>query len=122
MPIIFISCPPWMHKCIACAMCAMVCPFDAVTFHPNNTRQDQPRVVAIKCDGCLDRLRQKKTPACVEACQTNALVFGELNDLIKAGRMQQSPAAINPDPTSSDPAAGWRDWGIVAAAMAEKIA
>ena len=21
-------------RCIACAMCAIVCPFDAVTFHP----------------------------------------------------------------------------------------
>ena len=46
-----------IHKCIACAMCAMVCPFDAVTFHTQANGMP-PRVVATKCDGCADRVRQ----------------------------------------------------------------
>ena len=39
-----------VHKCIACAMCAMVCPFDAVTFFEQANGMPQ-RIVATKCDG-----------------------------------------------------------------------
>nr|VFJ98959.1 MAG: carbon-monoxide dehydrogenase iron sulfur subunit [Candidatus Kentron sp. H]VFJ99296.1 MAG: carbon-monoxide dehydrogenase iron sulfur subunit [Candidatus Kentron sp. H]VFK03764.1 MAG: carbon-monoxide dehydrogenase iron sulfur subunit [Candidatus Kentron sp. H] len=120
------------RKCIACALCAMVCPFDAVTFHlqndsphdPRNGDGPPPRVTAVKCDGCLDRLRRGKTPACVEACKTRALVFGELNDLIRANRMRQGAAmplpstAPDASPPIPDTVAAWRGWGVAVAAMA----
>lgn len=78
-----------IDKCIACAMCAMVCPFDAVTFHPQMNGMPV-RTVATKCDGCIERLHDGQVPACVEACKTGALLFGELNDLIAAERRNQS--------------------------------
>ncbi|MGA1840075.1 MAG: 4Fe-4S dicluster domain-containing protein [bacterium] len=76
-------------KCITCAMCAMVCPFDVLTFCP---QQDSGpgKSVAVKCDHCIDRRRKGKVPACVEACKVDALVFGELNDLIKSARTRLS--------------------------------
>lgn len=77
-------------KCIACAMCAMVCPFDAVLFYPT----------ATKCDGCVDRLARGLDPACSEACKTGALVFGELNELIRAGH-QAVPGNV----------LAWHGWG-----------
>jgi len=101
-------------KCIVCAMCAMVCPFDAVGFHAS-ANGDPTRVTASKCDGCLDRLEQGLVPACVESCKTGALVFGELNELIATDRARQSiqVLAAMRAPAAATPAsvAGWRAWG-----------
>lgn len=72
------------HKCITCAMCAMVCPFDALTFYP--LASDPERPVAIKCDQCVSRLKDGREPACVEACKVGALEFGEINELIRKAR------------------------------------
>jgi carbon-monoxide dehydrogenase iron sulfur subunit len=81
-----------IDKCIACAMCAMVCPFDAVTFHAQMNGMPL-RIVATKCDGCVERLDDGRVPACVEACKTGALRFGELNDLVAAGWRAQAEAS-----------------------------
>ncbi len=81
------------EKCIVCAMCAMVCPFDAVTFHP--VRGDTTQLSAVKCDGCPDRLRRgEKQPACVDACKTGALVYGEINELVAAGRLHDTSVVL----------------------------
>jgi len=112
-------------KCIACAMCAMVCPFDVITFHANSHAMPA-RLVATKCDGCIDRLRRGDEPACAETCKVEALVFGDLNELIRTGRMRDSVVAITAT-TALDPAhartpdtvAGWRHWGEEATHVAE---
>ena len=108
-------------KCIACATCAMVCAFDAVTFHRHGNGH-LPAVTAIKCDGCIDRLQHSRAPACVEACKTGALVFGEINDLIAADRERQSAASLRAvQPVSPDNVAAWRGWGRAATAVAEGV-
>jgi carbon-monoxide dehydrogenase iron sulfur subunit len=63
-------------------MCAMVCPFDVLTFYPSAAVKID-KTVAIKCDHCIDRQRQGRIPACVETCKVGALVFGDLNELVK---------------------------------------
>jgi carbon-monoxide dehydrogenase iron sulfur subunit len=70
------------QRCITCAMCAMVCPFDVLTFYPSPTVQTG-KTVALKCDHCIDRQREGQEPACVEACKVGALVFGDINELVK---------------------------------------
>ena len=70
------------QKCITCAMCALVCPFDVLTFYATAAVKPR-RVVALKCDHCPDRTEQGVSPACVEACKVGALAFGEINDLVK---------------------------------------
>lgn len=70
------------QKCIACAMCAMVCPFDVITFYPSSLN----KLAAIKCDHCIDRQNRGEVPACVEACKVGALVFGDINELVKSAR------------------------------------
>lgn len=104
-------------KCITCAMCAMVCPFDVITFYPSHeAKLDKP--VAVKCDHCIERQRQGNIPACVDACKVGALVFGEVNELVKAARTKLAQTVsvavgeIEPE-TARMPAhvEAWRDLG-----------
>jgi carbon-monoxide dehydrogenase iron sulfur subunit len=104
-------------RCIACAMCAMVCPFDAITFH-EQANGTPARVTALKCDGCVERVEAGRSPACVEACKTGALVYGELNELIAEGRAREasvlltSAAHAGAESTRLPAHVGaWRGWG-----------
>ena len=105
-------------KCIGCATCALVCPFDVVTFHPLAEGIGPDVAVAVKCDGCVSRVSRGETPACVEVCKVDALVFGELNDLVTAGRIRETTAVLSavaatPTPmTGGDPLAAWHAWGV----------
>jgi carbon-monoxide dehydrogenase iron sulfur subunit len=109
------------QTCINCAMCAMVCPFDALTFHPMAVGTGT-RTVAVKCDGCVERVRRGETPACVEACKVGALVFGELNDMVAQGRLQHSGSVLaavtaaqaGDEALADGPVATWRAWGVAA--------
>jgi carbon-monoxide dehydrogenase iron sulfur subunit len=77
------------ERCQACAMCAMVCPFDAISF--KHTHRALPgREVAFKCDLCHQRLARGEVPACVEACHSGALVFREL----ESAREQRAKAGL----------------------------
>ena len=110
------------ETCINCAMCAMVCPFDALTFHPVTVATGD-RTVALKCDGCVERVRRGESPACVEACKVGALVFGELNDLVAQGRLHASgtvlaavtAAEAGDDALADGPVTAWRSWSATAA-------
>lgn len=113
-------------RCIACAMCAMVCPFDVVTFHAHGNGM-APRVVATKCDGCAARVRRGEEPACVEACKVGALIFGDLNELVREDRLRETDrvlAATSRRPTApAGPAtvAGWRAWGQEATTVSGRV-
>jgi carbon-monoxide dehydrogenase iron sulfur subunit len=104
-------------RCIGCAMCAVVCPFDVLTFYPLADGPGPQVAVAVKCDGCVDRLRRGDSPACVDACKTGALVHGELNELMAAGRLRRTrivlEAAAGAVATAMQdkPLAGWHGWG-----------
>jgi len=71
------------NRCITCAMCAMVCPFDVIRYYQSAVVL-RGRTVALKCDHCIERQQAGRGPACVETCKVGALQFGEINDLIKA--------------------------------------
>lgn len=102
-------------KCIACAMCAMVCPFDVITYHAL-TDGPAPRTVAVKCDACIDRLRDGRIPACVEVCKVDALRFGEVNAFVAEGQRRETAAvlaAASSEPVATLPASigAWRTLG-----------
>jgi molybdopterin-containing oxidoreductase family iron-sulfur binding subunit len=78
------------HRCIGCRYCVAACPYGARSF---NWLDPRPRIkelnpdfptrtkgVVEKCNFCEERLAKKQLPACVEACEAKALVFGNLND------------------------------------------
>ena len=72
-------------KCIGCAVCAMACPFGIIQFQKVPV-PGLEREVNAKCDNCIGRLEEGGIPACVQACKTSALEFGEVNDLIRVAR------------------------------------
>jgi carbon-monoxide dehydrogenase iron sulfur subunit len=104
-------------KCITCAMCAMVCPFDVITFHASSGAPGKA-AVAIKCDHCIERQREGNLPACVQVCKVRALEFGEINELIKKARTEYAEAvsvAISQVGETIEPLPpailGWQRWG-----------
>lgn len=76
------------NKCIGCLMCIMACPFGHPTYEPEYK-------IVLKCDFCIERMRQKKEPACVEACPTKALRFGTLEELLDEIRKDRAEQLIS---------------------------
>jgi Fe-S-cluster-containing dehydrogenase component len=58
--------------CIGCRYCIQACPYGARFLNPETRTAD-------KCTFCYHRIVQGQAPACVEACPTQARVFGELD-------------------------------------------
>jgi carbon-monoxide dehydrogenase iron sulfur subunit len=114
-------------RCIGCAMCAVVCPFDVITFHPLADGPGPQTAVAVKCDGCLGRLERGVEPACVEACKVDALVFGELNVLVAQAQLRETGAVLaaagmTSARTAQDPLLPWHALGRATAELADHAA
>lgn len=109
-------------KCISCAMCALVCPFDVIRYYESADAL-KGRVVALKCDHCIERQKDNREPACVEVCKVNALLFGEINELIKTAGSELSrsvsAAVAEPAEPPEQPEAikAWKTWGKDAASL-----
>jgi Fe-S-cluster-containing dehydrogenase component len=65
--------------CIACLACTLACPFQVPKY-------DEESKQIVKCSMCGHRIVQGKIPACVEACPTGALAFGEYDMILKAAK------------------------------------
>jgi tetrathionate reductase subunit B len=61
------------HRCIGCRYCMASCPYGVRYIHPT-------KKIAEKCFWCHHRIDAGLQPACVEACPTGAILFGDLND------------------------------------------
>ncbi len=53
-------------SCIGCQYCTWNCPYEVPTFNPD-------RGIVTKCHMCVDKLEVGQTPACVQACPSNAI-------------------------------------------------
>src|SRR3954471_5901828 len=60
--------------CNGCGYCVPACPYGVI-----DKREDDGRV--WKCTLCYDRLRADMTPACAQACPTESIQFGPLQEL-----------------------------------------
>ncbi|HQL00221.1 MAG TPA: 4Fe-4S dicluster domain-containing protein [Smithellaceae bacterium] len=78
------------HRCIGCRLCMAACPYGARSM---NYRDPRPFIAKInpdfptrtkgvveKCNFCQERLAKGLLPACVLACKSKALVFGDVED------------------------------------------
>ena len=67
------------EKCIGCNYCSWACPYGA-------RELDEEQKIMKKCTLCVDRIydesipEKERKPACVNACPTNARLFGDVND------------------------------------------
>ena len=62
--------------CNGCRDCISACPFGVIHVSPT-------RHVAQKCTFCYDRLKNYLTPACAQACPTQSIRFGPIEELKK---------------------------------------
>ncbi|HET7069028.1 MAG TPA: 4Fe-4S dicluster domain-containing protein [Nocardioides sp.] len=60
--------------CNGCGYCVPACPYGVI-----DLREDDGR--AFKCTLCYDRLKEGQQPACAQACPTESIQFGELDEL-----------------------------------------
>jgi Fe-S-cluster-containing dehydrogenase component len=84
------------HRCIGCRYCMAACPYGSRSFNWRDPRPfletvdpgfpTRTRGVVEKCNLCEERLARGEAPACVEACEEKALVFGDLADADSAVR------------------------------------
>jgi len=63
-------------KCIGCKECIYACPFDVPRYDPATDK-------VTKCDMCFSRIDNALEPACVKACPTGALQFGDKERMMK---------------------------------------
>ncbi len=71
-------------RCIDCGMCSMTCPYYVIRYYPDH-KAPGGRTVAVKCDGCQERVAAGLIPACVAACKTEALTYGDVNVAMNQG-------------------------------------
>ncbi len=62
-----------------------ICPY-------NVPRQDKKSKVIAKCDMCNDRVKAGKLPACVTACPTGTMNFGDRDDMLKLAEKRLAEA------------------------------
>ena len=66
--------------CNGCGYCVAACPFGVIERRTGDS--DTPNVgLAQKCTLCYDRLGAGMTPACAQACPTESIQFGDLDEL-----------------------------------------
>jgi anaerobic dimethyl sulfoxide reductase subunit B (iron-sulfur subunit) len=74
-------------KCIGCKYCEWACPYGAPQYQVESGRMS-------KCDFCRDELKAGGVPACVAACPTRALRFGEFDEFLQDSGGQKTTAPL----------------------------
>lgn len=84
-------------ECTGCGSCVAACPYGAPVMISDT--------MAGKCDGCSHGYRQAKgTTACVAACSTRALQFGDVEELArKYGSGLTGDLSVLPDSSVTAP-------------------
>jgi formate dehydrogenase iron-sulfur subunit len=64
-------------RCVGCRYCMMACPFGSIGYEWGKVA---PHV--RKCSFCADRTAEGRKPACVKTCPTQALTWGDREELL----------------------------------------
>ncbi|MDD2301893.1 MAG: 4Fe-4S dicluster domain-containing protein [Bacillota bacterium] len=82
--------------CIGCGTCLWNCPYGSISFSKVNG-------MGQKCDACADLRAEGKEPACVTACPTHSLQFGDLDELQREFGTTLNAISILPDADLTKP-------------------
>jgi len=69
--------------CTGCKVCIEVCQFGGLQFNPGKN-------VVEACTMCVNRVDKGLLPACVRACPSRAMYFGDINEIIELRRKEQA--------------------------------
>jgi formate dehydrogenase iron-sulfur subunit len=64
------------NKCEGCQQCVAACPFSKPRYEESSNK-------AYKCNFCTERTQNNLPQACVKACPTGALIFGDKEAMLK---------------------------------------
>lgn len=84
-------------RCIGCRYCMVACPFGVPTFTWDAGLGQGTKI--RKCDLCVDRISNGLEPACVKACPSGTLSFGDRDEMIDVA---QDKLAKHPEKYYSD--------------------
>lgn len=75
------------ERCIGCRYCMLACPFQVPTYE-----WEKLLPLVQKCTFCAERIRDGLLPACVKACPTGTMSFGERDEVmgLAKARIQRS--------------------------------
>ena len=76
------------QRCIGCLMCGIVCPFGIPEL-------DLINKIMGKCDLCAHRRKEGKEPACAVTCPTDALIYGDFNEIQRRRREEYTDRTID---------------------------
>src|SRR5262249_44447157 len=68
--------------CNGCGYCVVACPFGVLDKRdPPYENEEKPTAIAGKCTLCSARLKDDREPACAQACPTDSIQFGPVDEL-----------------------------------------
>ena len=81
--------------CNGCGYCVPACPFGVIDRRIGEKGVVKNAGIAQKCTLCYDRLHDGMTPACAQACPTQSIQFGDVDELRERAqnRVEQLQAA-----------------------------
>lgn len=79
--------------CVGCKTCISACPWGAPQWNGDTGK-------VVKCDYCMDRVDEGLKPACVTACTTHCLDFGQVEDMTQIRRRRHANATASLEDSS----------------------
>ncbi len=67
--------------CNGCGYCVPACPYGVIERRDGDENTVKNVGIAQKCTLCYDRIGEGQTPACAQACPTQSIQFGDVDEL-----------------------------------------
>ena len=79
--------------CIGCMSCAEGCPFGVIQLNPQTQ-------TAEKCTLCARRVDSGLEPACVRACPSQCMYFGDINEIARVKQAKEAKRYVTIEKSS----------------------